>query len=108
VAAVIRLRHPSRQALQAWLDGREAGLDDHLAQCARCATLLEHLDEAADHDLADALATVYSPPDDLSERLQRRVTARLDSRVFLGVVGDLFGAALETSMLLLTEEPPHE
>ena len=104
----MRLRHPSRQDLQRWLDGAEPGIDAHVAECSRCAATIEELTEAAQHGIADALATVYQPPGDLSERLQRRVAARLDSRAVLDVVGDLFGAAFETSMLLRTEEPPHE
>jgi hypothetical protein len=104
----MRLRHPSRQDLQRWLDGTELAIDGHVAGCSRCAGIIEELAEEGEHNIAGALATVYRPPGDLSERLQQRVTARLDSRAVLDVVGDLFGAALETSMLLLTEEPTHE
>jgi len=104
----MRWRHPPQQTLREWLDRADNGIDEHVAQCARCAAVLEELEEAAGHDIATALATVYRPPGDLSARLERRVTARLDSRAVLGVVGDLFGAGFETSVLLLTEEPPHE
>jgi len=102
------LRHPSSKVLRAWLDGARPDLDDHLATCNRCATTLEELDAPPSFPLAAALAEVYQSPADLSERLARRVSDRLDSQVMLGVVSDLFGAGLETSVLLLTEEPSDE
>lgn len=103
-----RFRHPSREALQAWLDGTNPDIDDHVTTCDRCATTLEELAEPSGGPLAEALAQVYEAPADLSERLERRVAERLDSRIMISVVTDLFGAGLETSKLLLTEEPPHE
>lgn len=103
-----RLRHPSAKVLRAWLDGARPDLDDHLATCHRCATALEELDAPPSVPLAAALAAVYESPTDLSERLERRVNDRLDSQVMFDVVSDLFGAGMETSVLLLTEEPPDE
>ncbi len=103
-----RLRHPSSKVLRAWLDGARPDLDDHLATCHRCATALEELEAPPPVPLAAALAEVYESPTDLSERLERRVTDRLDSQVMFDVVSDLFGAGMETSVLLLTEEPPDE
>jgi len=106
---VIR-RHPNRRALRAWLAGEPSdGLDTHLASCRRCAGILEELDAEGDPTaIGDALALVLAPPSDLSARLERRVTARLDSRVMFDVVSDLFGAGVETTRLLLTEDPPDE
>ncbi len=106
-------RHPKRRALQAWLAGdtppqEGAELDAHLASCRQCAATLEDLDATGDLAIGDALAAVLAPPTGLSDRLERKVTARLDSRVVFDVVSDLFGAGLETSRLLLTEEPPDE
>ncbi len=103
-----RFRHPSRRDLQAWLEGSRPAIDDHVATCERCAATLEELEAPTGIPLAQALAEVYEAPSDLSERLERRVIDRLDSRVMFDVVTDLFGAGLETSRLLLTEEPPDE
>jgi hypothetical protein len=100
--------HPSREALQAWLDGADNGIDDHIATCHRCASILEEHDLLPEPAVAEALAAIYQAPTDLSERLERRVVDRLDSRVIIEVVADLFGAGLETSRLLLTEEPRDE
>ncbi len=98
-------RHPSRRALQEWLDSPDDGsIDGHIDTCQRCAATLEELDASSQPPIGDALAFVYEPPADLSDRLQRRVAARLDSRVVLDVVSDLFGAGIETSKLLLTED----
>lgn len=105
------LFHPSRRALQAWLQGDsdDAKLDAHVAVCQRCAATLERLaDEDAEggaDDLAGALAVVLAPPADLPTRLEERVTQRLDSRVMFGVLSDLFAAGVETSRLLILEEP---
>lgn len=102
-------RHPSKRALQEWLDhGESATIDDHLAECQRCASVLEQLAAEEDPSLNDALAFAFATPEDFSERLEQKVTARLDSRVMLGVVSDLFGAGLETSKLLLLEDPTDE
>lgn len=111
-------RHPKRSTLQAWLAGEaapgvDAALDAHLASCRRCAGIIEELDGSGEVRLegdaiGDALAAVLAPPRDLSDRLERRVTARLDSRIMFDVVSDLFGAGVETSRLLLTEEPLDE
>ncbi|MEL6984070.1 MAG: hypothetical protein AAFO29_16720 [Actinomycetota bacterium] len=102
------LRHPSTKVLRAWLDGARPDLDEHLATCHRCATALEELDAPPTVPLAAALAEVFETPSDLTERLAQRVSDRLDSQVMLGVISDLFGAGLETSVLLMTEEPSDE
>lgn len=104
------LFHPSRRALQAWLQGDtgDIKLDAHVAVCTRCADTLERLaDDEADTtgDLAGALALVLAPPDDLSTRLEDKVTQRLDSRVMFDVLSDLFAAGVETSRMLILEEP---
>lgn len=104
------LFHPSRRALQAWLhgDADDAKLDAHVAVCQRCANTLEQLADDADHDpgdLARALALALEPPVDLPVRLEDRVTKRLDSRVMFGVLSDLFAAGIETSRMLILEDP---
>ncbi len=110
-------RHPSKRALREWLDNAElrtpeeeadSSIDTHLDTCHRCAAVLDDMAEGAQPTLNDALAAFYSAPPDLSDRLERRVTERLDSRVVLDVVSDLFGAGIETSKLLLMEEPESE
>ena len=103
-----RLRHPSRGDLSAWLDGDRPDIDEHVTTCERCATTLEELAAPSAGPITEALAAIYHVPEDLSERLERRVADRLDSMVIMEVVADLFGAGMETSRLLLTEEPPHE
>ena len=105
------LFHPSSGALRAWLHGEadDVKLDAHVAVCQRCAATLERLaEEDAAHDaddLAEALALALAPPDDLPTRLEEKVTKRLDSRVMFGVLSDLFAAGIETSRMLILEEP---
>ncbi len=105
-----RIFHPSRRVLQTWLQGDvdDPKLDAHVTVCRRCANTLERLDsheaEAQIDDLAGALALALAPPDDLSTRLEHKVTQRLDSRVMFGVLTDLFAAGVETSRMLILEE----
>lgn len=103
-------RHPSKRALLDWLVGeRDPELDDHIHGCEKCAGILEGLEpEESSQAISEALAFVLAPPGDLAEKLEVGVAARLNSRQVFGVVADLFGAGLETSRLLLTEETPDE
>ena len=82
-------------------------MDRHLRSCERCAAVVEDLADA-DGDpsaaLGGPLAIALAPPEDLAERLESRVAAKLSSREVLNVVADLFGAGLETTRLLLTED----
>ncbi len=101
-------RHPSKRALREWLESPEdsaedSSIDRHLASCERCSSVLEKMEVGADVSLSTALATFYAPPPGLSDRLERKVTERLDSRAVLGVVSDLFGAGVDTSKLLFME-----
>jgi len=101
------LFHPSRRALQSWLNSEttdEPKLDDHVAVCQKCANTIERLDANGDRDIATALALVLQPPEDLSTRLEKGVSARLDSRVMFGVLSDMFAAGLETSRMLILDE----
>jgi len=99
------LRHPNKRALREWLAGEHgAELDAHLASCQRCASVLETLDDSGDLAIGDALAAIFAAPSDLTERLERKVTARLDSRAVLDVMTDLFGAGVETSKLLFIDD----
>ncbi len=103
------IKHPSKRALRAWLAGDSdpniIKLDDHIGSCARCAELLENIDEPrTDGAIGANLAMVLAPPTDLTERLEERVAAKLDSRQVVGYLAELFGAGMETSKLLLTDE----
>ena len=86
----MRFRHPSKKTLREWLAGEGSSeIDAHLDTCQRCSETLEQLDGSDDLDIGDALAAILAPPSDLSDRLERRVAARLDSRMMFGVVTDL-------------------
>jgi anti-sigma factor RsiW len=106
----MKLRHPSRSVLQDWLTGEieatsTAGVERHLDVCARCAATLEALEPQPESRIGDALAIVLAPPADLAQRLEQGVAAKLSSRQMMEVVADLFGAGLETTRLLLIEDP---
>lgn len=108
------LRHPSKSALQAWLTAEPAAgavtgagvaaIDRHLDVCPRCAAALEALEPAQETRIGEALKVVLAPPDDLAQRLERGVTAKLSSRQMMEVVADLFGAGFEATRLMLIED----
>ncbi len=102
----MRFGHPSRRSLRDWLLGADdPKVESHVATCEQCAVAIEILEaEESDSAIGDALARVLAPPPDFVDRLHQRVHERVDSRQVLGVVADLFGAGLETSKLLLTED----
>lgn len=108
-------RHPSADLLRRWLTtdaDAEAEMPDvtaHVDDCERCAAKLEQLDSGTAEGfdpsaIASALLSLLAPPEGLSARVEGRVIDRLSSRQMVVVLGDLFGAGLETSKLLLTEE----
>jgi hypothetical protein len=97
-------RHPSRQALAIWLGGGAPDLDEHLATCTRCASSIEELESTEQPLLAVALAELFEAPEGLSERLERRVTERMEDNVFFEVASELFGAGVETARLLALDE----
>lgn len=101
----MKLRHPNRDTLQQWLNGDgDSATDLHVGTCQRCASKLEELEPDSESDIGQALAAALAPPEDLTDRLEEGVNARLSSRQVMNVVADLFGAGLETSRLLLIEE----
>lgn len=102
-------RHPSKKALQAWLAFESSpDVDEHVLTCDRCSTDLEALETiATDSSLREALQEVLAPPSDLAARIEERVVERLESRRVFGYVADLFGAGLETSILLF-DQPEDE
>ncbi len=101
------LRHPSSRELGRWLSGDEGGaeIDAHLAVCDRCAARLQAMDDTPELEISEQLTTLLAPPPDLTDRLERRVAAKLDTRRVLGVMADLFGVGFETGKLLLSEGP---
>ena len=109
------VRHPSRAVLQEWLAGAdEPQLDKHLGTCDRCASTLEELEptpptgpvgDARSDALSEALAEALAPPEDLTQRLEQGLAAKLSSRQMLEVVADLFGAGFEATRLLTIGEP---
>ena len=95
----MRFRHPSPKRLQAWLDGGERELDDHLATCARCADRLE--DMAADEPvLRSTLIELLRPPDELDTRLRGGIDERLRAREDLALVSELFAVPLQTVRIM--------
>lgn len=102
-------RHPSRDRLTAWLNGEEGDdreLDEHLATCHRCATVLEAIAEDEEElALTDALSRLLTAPAGLGDRLERRVLDRLSSRELVGLLAEMFGAGVETSRLLIVDPP---
>lgn len=101
----MKLRHPSRAKLAAWLDGSGAAeLDSHLANCDRCASKIESLADPQ-VDLRQALTFALRPPDDLVPRLQSGVRKRLDGRQDLNLLGQMLGLPWQTVRILMDEEP---
>lgn len=110
------VRHPSRAALEEWLAGaEEPQVDRHVGTCERCAATLEQLEPpppatapigpGAGSVLGQALSEVLAPPENLAQRLEEGVAAKLSSRQMLEVVADLFGAGFEATRLLTIGEP---
>ncbi|MEM8922809.1 MAG: hypothetical protein AAGD35_04845 [Actinomycetota bacterium] len=104
----MRLRHPDPETLRHWLAGQINGdVDRHVGTCQRCAALMEEFDDDSgpDEALKAALSHVLSPPEDLTQRLIDGVNDRISSRQIMSLVADVFAAGLETSRMLLVEEP---
>lgn len=98
--------HPSKRQLRSWLLGESSErLDEHLTACDRCASVIENMEEPrTDGLIAETLHMILEPPGDLTDRIEVRVAERLDSRQVVGYLAEMFGAGLETSKMLLTEE----
>lgn len=103
-----RWRHPSRPELAVWLEGGAADLDEHLATCDRCARIIEEMESGEQPMLASALAAVFEPPEGYADRLADHVAERAESQVLFQLATDLFGAGLETTLLLATDENDSE
>ncbi len=101
----MRLLHPSRAKLAAWLEGHELpDVEAHVTSCARCAARLDALAPPT-ADLRVALAQALQPPSDLVPRLHTGVRKRLDARQDLGLLGQMLGLPWHTARILMDEEP---
>jgi len=110
----IELTHPRRSRLLAWLDtGADERVTEHVGQCDRCAQRLEELAAEpgspaldADIELGDAIRAAMAPPDDLNERVLRRIEARQlaerELSLFLGLI-----AIPRDAMDLMMPPAPH-
>jgi predicted anti-sigma-YlaC factor YlaD len=93
-------RHPNDQRLLAWLDGATPELDEHLADCERCAQTLDRL-ASPEADLGPALLSVLAPPTDLAIRVSERLAARVQNRRDAALFGSLLGISIETGRVVL-------
>ena len=101
-------RHPNRKRLAAWLDGLEVdeALDEHLDTCERCAATIEEL-AAQDDPVQNALQRVLAPPDDLQQRIESGIGARLQNRQDVSLVAELMGIGLGTARVVFGRVEPH-
>lgn len=105
-------RHPNRKELEQWLDGEQvdAKVDEHVSTCAVCAKDLETITLTASNDnpepsnIGPALLTLLKPPDDLHERMSKRLAERLQRREDLDLIGSLLGVPRETTELFFAKE----
>ncbi|HEC10784.1 MAG TPA: hypothetical protein ENI86_14650 [Acidimicrobiales bacterium] len=111
------LLHPSTRRLREWLEtppGAEpdAGVEEHVSHCERCADELEALDATAEVGVGEtsevrvALQEVLAPPTGLEQRMEDRIEAALLARRDLKLLAGLMGVSIETTRLLM--EPPEE
>lgn len=107
-------RHPKKEQLTRWLDGLEDDpkLDQHLETCEICASSLNaiSLSVSNDHpepsDLGPALLTLLQPPEDLHERMSKRLAERLQRRQDIELLGSLLGVPRETGEIFMVAPPP--
>lgn len=98
-------RHPNKRQLLSWLDGEADELDEHIDTCGRCARTLEQL-ESSDADLKPALLSLLAPPDDLEQRIQERIKARVQDRRDVALFSSLLSVSIETGRVVF--DPPGE
>lgn len=106
-------RHPTRRRLQRWLDtGEPRRVARHIDACARCQEQLDQL-TALDEGLVADLQAATTPPEDLTDRTQGGVDARLRNEAALGAFLDLFTIGWDVVRTVLEPEtthggPPHD
>ena len=107
-------RHPKREALAKWLTEPTAvdvDLDEHLSTCEYCASELETIslsvsnDDPEPSELGPALLTLLAPPDDLHERVSKRLAARLQRRQDVELFGSMLGIPREAGEVFLGDSP---
>lgn len=100
-------RHPNRRRLQRWLDtGEPRRVAKHIAACVRCQEKLEEL-TALDEGLVADLQAATTPPEDLTDRTQGGVDARLRNEAALGAFLDLFVIGWDVTRTVLDPETTH-
>ena len=93
-------RHPNDSKLMSWLDGNAPELDDHLADCERCAQSIDRL-ASADTDLRSPLLSILAPPDDLAQRVSERLADRIQARKDAELFGSMLGIPVEAGRVVL-------
>ena len=97
-------RHPNRRRLQRWLDtGEPRRVARHIDACAHCQEVLEDL-SALDEELVADLQAATTPPEDLTDRTQGGVDARLRDEAAVGAFLDLFTIAWDVTRTLVEPE----
>ncbi len=111
------LLHPSTRRLREWLETPpdvepDAGIEEHVSHCERCADELEALDAVVGESIEEtsevrvALEEVLAPPTGLEQRMEDRIEAALLARRDLKLLAGLMGVSIETARLLV--EPPED
>ena len=98
--------HPSAKALQRWLDAgneADADVDEHVADCDRCANRLEELAQPLPA-LTDALSRSLQAPDDLVQRLGVRMNTTIRNREDLRLFFELMGVPFATVRSLMEDD----
>ncbi len=109
----IRLTHPRRSRLLEWLEtGDDERVTQHVEHCDRCARDLEELSAEPgslalepDGELGDAIRAAMPPPDDLNERVMRRIEARRLAERELSLFLGLFSIPRDAVDLMMPEVP---
>lgn len=100
----MKLFHPTQRFLLRWADGARVPLTDrHVGRCPRCSARLEAM-TTLDSPMLDVLHEVLKPPPDLLPRLREGLQARMLDHETATLMGELFGAGLETTRLMLKED----
>ena len=103
-------RHPKREVLTSWLEGKslDPQVDEHISTCPICAKDLETLTLTVSNNNPEpsnsgpALLTLLQPPDDLHERMSKRLAERLQRKEDLDLIGSLLGVPRESGELFIT------
>lgn len=105
--------HPSRKRLQAWLDGTaEEQITDHVEHCDRCAARIEEIADIPSHpeldddpELGAAIREVFTPPEDLNERVMKKIDARERADREVQLLLGIFAIAKDAAELMMPPPP---